>query len=360
MRVNETSRVSNKNKNQACDYPCFLLILFSFSINSLTWHRDGPNDSRKSHSNAVVFSTMLHWRGFAFRFTVIMHSRQSCGDWMIKNDKACLMRNMFWNHTKSINCGRLCENFHLSDAMINHKWEKLGWKKYDAITIIFVPEFMNRYSFVSSYAWLINDLSREHKLERHHAIQLLYVALLTPSQIQFHVVVWFLMKSFTAATNLCAECVQHCKKEKLVADGGLQSRFPKAPSNELPLLEDVESNTRKIESAVKSLNDGEMLDQNGLFVNNSMVVHLKGVGSTRALSFPSLCCFTGFGTTDLAIQTAKQAIINSNSMNMCAGDKPNKPSMLGSLLKVEGDSLPCKNSCFGRILEATGMSIGDV
>ena len=109
------------------------------------------------------------------------------------------------------------------------------------------------------------------------------------------------------------------------------------------------------------LNSGKMSDTNGVFVDDKDVCDVKGIGLARAISFPSLCCFTGLGTTTAAIQTVKQAILNSETGNGYAGDQPGKLSKLGTELKLEiGDSSPHNNQYYRSILEAAGMSVGEV
>ena len=122
----------------------------------------------------------------------------------------------------------------------------------------------------------------------------------------------------------------------------------------------MEENLMKVEQAIDSPNNGEMLNKKGAFVDNKAVVNVKGVGPARAILFPSLCCFTGLGTSTHAILTAKQVILNSETEHGCTGDKLDKPSELGIKLKVDGDSLPCNNSHCHSILEAAGMSIREV
>ena len=173
---------------------------FCLHVHPQNRHSDGPNDGRKSFRNTVVFSQLLKWDEMLHRFTVIMHSRQSCGDWMIKNAKACSMRRLFHDCKTNYNGGCACESFHLSDKMMgcmghhkkrtkvfilappstsddngkhNHqsnlchlKWEECKWRpkekickknvKHDTLMTIFLPKFVNRHSFVSSCAWLIN------------------------------------------------------------------------------------------------------------------------------------------------------------------------------------------------------------
>ena len=138
---------------------------------------------------------------------------------MIKNKKGQTMREKFFQCRKDCNGGHSCETFNLVDDMTHHlglcnkngeiftmmdssksvkdtqltglRWKKsaklwpneCGCVKHDPTEIIFLPEFLNRHSFVSLFAWLTNAFVLEKKLQRHHAIQLLHVALLTPSQM---------------------------------------------------------------------------------------------------------------------------------------------------------------------------------
>ena len=136
-----------------------------------------------------------------------MCSRQSCGDWMIKNKKANEMRRLCSEYKRDNNLGLAYENFNLMEEMEEMckrcpKWAVHEWKKHnDKLTTIFLPEFMNRYSFVSSYAWLINSFFAIKGVKWRHGIQLLHVALLTPSQIQFHLVVRCLKNEFKPKNN---------------------------------------------------------------------------------------------------------------------------------------------------------------
>ena len=81
-------------------------------------HVDGQNDGRSSCNHSVVFSAMCCWNSTVHRFTVIMHSRQSCGDWMIKNQKANVMRTCHMDCKNCNNGGLDYEEFHLSKRMI--------------------------------------------------------------------------------------------------------------------------------------------------------------------------------------------------------------------------------------------------
>ena len=89
-------------------------------------------------------------------------------------------------------------------------------------------------------------------------------------------------------------------------------------------------------------------------------MNVKGIRSARAILFPLFYRFTGLGVLWQAIQTAKQAILNSVTGNGYAGDKPNELSKLGKILRVDGDSPPYDNSYYHSILEAAGKSVGDV
>ena len=53
-------------------------------------------------------------------FTMIMHSWQSCGNWMIKNRKAKLMRNPCVEHKNKQNGGLDHKGFHLAEDMSSY------------------------------------------------------------------------------------------------------------------------------------------------------------------------------------------------------------------------------------------------
>ena len=282
------------------------------------------------------------------------------------------MRRLYNDYKKKKNNGIAYEEFHLTKEM-DHcptKWEEYDFAKqtrtpqllkHEKLMTIFLPEFMNRYSFVSSYAWLINSFRNLKGVTRRHAIELLYVALLTPSQIQFQHVVQYLKKGFNHKNNMCERYLNYCKKYGLCANGGPQPRFMAGIDTDLPKgKKEINENIFRLKNAIDCLNKGEMMNSNGVFSNNQVVVNVKGVGAARAISFPSLCCFTGLGVSWQAMQTAKQAVLNSVTGSGCTGDKRNKLSKLGQLLRVAGDSPPYDNSYYYSILEAVGKSVGDV
>ena len=104
--------------------------------------------------------------------------------------------------------------------------------------------------------------------------------------------------------------------------GDQKPRFMVGKGTELPENHDeTEKNVAKVKKAIDLLNNGKMSDDNnGVFVNDEDILDVKGIGTARAISFPSLCCFTGLGTTSFATQTARQATLNSETGNGCAGD----------------------------------------
>ena len=124
------------------------------------------------------------------------------GKVVIKNKKANEMRRLCSEYKRDNNLGLAYKNFNLMEKMEKmHKrcpeWAEHEWKKHnDKLTTIFLPEFMNRHLFVSSHAWLMNSFFGIKGVKWRHGIQLLCVALLTPSQIQFHLVVRCLKKKF--------------------------------------------------------------------------------------------------------------------------------------------------------------------
>ena len=172
-----------------------------------------------------------------------MYSRQSCGDWMIKNKKANEMRRLCSEYKRDNNLGLAYENFNLMEEKEEMheccpEWAVYDWKKHnDKLMTIFLPKFVNRHSFVSSCAWLINLFCATRGLKCCHATQLLCIALLTPSQMQFQLVVWQLINEFTPETNLCFECMNHCKENGLCANGGPEPRFVAREKKAICLLE---------------------------------------------------------------------------------------------------------------------------
>ena len=66
------------------------------------------------------------------------------------------------------------------------RWMKCVWRAIKLDKIIELPKFINRYGYISSYAYQINEFIKKHEPTRDQTIQLLYMALLQTSQIQFY------------------------------------------------------------------------------------------------------------------------------------------------------------------------------
>ena len=93
---------------------------------------------------------------------------------MIKNTKANEMRRLCSECKRDNNLGLAHENFNLMEKMKEMheccpEWAEYEWKKHnDKLTTIFLPEFMNRHLFVSSYAWLMNSFFGIKGVKCHH------------------------------------------------------------------------------------------------------------------------------------------------------------------------------------------------
>ena len=80
----------------------------------------------------------------------------------------------------------------------------------------------------------------------------------------------------------------------------------------------------RVELAINLLNDGKLLDRNGAFVNNRAVDDMKVFiakkkSAVSIFSIAPLCSLAKFKTSDLAVQSAEQAILNSRRWNGNAG-----------------------------------------
>ena len=79
----------------------------------------------------------------------------------------------------------------------------------------------------------------------------------------------------------------------------------------------------RVELAINLLNDGKLLDRNGAFVNNRAVDDMKVfIAKKSAVSIfwiAPLCSLAKFKPSDLAVQSAEQAILNSRRWNGNAG-----------------------------------------
>ena len=106
--------------------------------------------------------------------------------------------------------------------MVSPTWGKMQSNGNCAhIHCMFLPEFSNPFAFVSSHAWLMNSLHSKHNLNWSQGIQLLHLALLTPSQARFHLALKAVMRGYKQNTNLHFAFMQFCSKNKLPTHGGI-------------------------------------------------------------------------------------------------------------------------------------------
>ena len=109
-----------------------------------------------------------------------------------------------------------------------------------------------------------------------------------------------------------------------------------------------------MEQAVHALNDGLFLDKaSGNIATYKYIEKVLGIGHVSSISFASLCCFTGFGRSDWAFQTAKQSLVNTKTT--C-----NYMSSLISAIEIKADdgSPPTEMTYYFSLWKAIGKSIG--
>lgn len=337
-----------------------------------THFRDGPNCSKPTYRHTIVYSKVVVWKDMVYRFTVILYSRQSCSDYLKKNQKCVKFRQYFLDYrikkNGRIKYDNLCLNEKLKykgiiknvnaarkttkDAdthfeiapnkqyltpryvkrnpdctWIDCNYESLSelkWTKdpnYAGIDVVFLPEFTNRCAYVSLYASQINKLRETFQLTRAVVSELVYLALLSPSAIHFYWSTEHMLKGKDDRGNKYDENLKHpillhmeiCQRSNKLYRGGSRPRFQAQGDFQMPdNLAKISDNMKKFESAVESLNAGNQLMVKGRY-KKTEVTELYGVGSVGALSFPSLCIFVGLATTKEAVATAKDAYVNNKS-----------------------------------------------
>ena len=200
--------------------------------------------------------------------------------------------------------------------------------------VVILPEFLNRCGYVSSYAFMINKLRQSFienglSLSRREHLELLYMALLQTSQIQFVFVMRMLIelidrelkeKKRRPKLKLFDIYIKLCVKYDLAITGGPLPRY-QAQKGELVEKMSKESFEKSIQGLSTAVDDME----DGLFVNKSQKSIVAGVddpeynvylvGNVAALSFAPLCVFTGLSKSENSIWTAKFARINMTSSN---------------------------------------------
>ena len=68
--------------------------------------------------------------------------------------------------------------------------------------VIVIPEMINRYGYVSSYAYMINSVVNKFSINRQQKLELLYITLLQTSQIQFVFIMRQILKQ-----NMISSCI---------------------------------------------------------------------------------------------------------------------------------------------------------
>ena len=382
-------------------------LTFDFRI-ALSFHRDGPNCSDISYKHTLVFSKLVVWRQIVYRFTIILYSRASCSYWLIKNRKARKLRRLLRSSKIETN-GIDYRSFNLSSNMSAYKgkvqnvnddvpifrikpsqdlltkgffsdipnsiWghndfhlKEMKWVEFPllknqpsspTLPVIFVPEFQNRSAFVSLFASAINNARDKVSLSKNQVLELVYVALLSTSNLNFFYVLQEMLNNYITDHQWDHPFFffkETCHRKGLKIRGGRNPRFQGQSEENLPSTKSQLLNQLEVlGQAVRFLNNGELLNSEGVYVHDSKVYSsLKGVGNVAAISFPSLCCFVGLGETKYAIQTAKQAPLNNSSRN-------NYFSSLVEALTIPGDKgfPPSDPSYYLGMLKAIASSLGE-
>lgn len=346
-----------------------------------------------------VFSYYCIWGTMVYRVSIIMYSRASCGNWLIRNYFTRILRRKLWDYVVENNGGIHYCDFHLTDQMqsfiakqevfvhktpkrppyfylkpsketlsetfyerwlkdenqpsrwkgfdtmlltnprlvTNPKWLSFDWdgRFKEPMKIIALPEFLCRYGFVSSFASQINRF-RDHgevKAPDEMLFQLIYIALLSSSQVLFYYVLdifiqekgmmlskYYITKTlnnndtdvtvFRRYQSVCKEC------EFPIMTGGPYNRFQPQPVKNNIFKCDValRTNLKKIPQLIHNLERGKCLDTDGL-LSKPTAKRLLVVGDVASLSFAPLVVFCGLATSVHSVNTAKQSPPNVDTPN---------------------------------------------
>ena len=181
--------------------------------------------------------------------------------------------------------------------------------------VMVIPEMLNRYGYVSSYAYMINQVNEKFCISDEQLLELLYVALLQTSQIQFVFVMRRMLEKQTIPKeqNLFFLYQNLCSENNLILTGGPLSRYQPQSINPLD-DKGVKNITTGLKKAIDDMDLGKFIDQKTrrviLGVHDNKKYNVLHVGPVGGLSFPALCVFTGICKSNNAIQTAKYARIN--------------------------------------------------
>lgn len=215
-------------------------------------------------------------------------------------------------------------------------WTPFNWdgKLKIPLEIIAVPEFICRYGFVSSYAFQINQFADHLNIAtpKEFIFQLLYIALLSSSQVQFYYVLQVLISEkqqllakYSESKNISndiditlfrryQQIVKKCKFNSMT--GGPYNRFQAQPTNHAIFRDDKELrfHLKKMPMLIENINLGRYLERDGL-LGKPPGKELPFVGDVGSLSFAPLVVFCGMASSVHAINTAKQSRVNQHTTN---------------------------------------------
>lgn len=209
----------------------------------------------------------------------------------------------------------------------NFQWTNDAGMVYEVEGIFVVPEFINRFGFTSTFAFMINCFRKKYSITRRQHLQLIYVALIQSSQVQFVYIMREMLhpESYDKNQNLFLTFRHICKIHELKCTAGPMPRFQGQPPNML-----MEMATPTLESVIEGLEQAVCDMEAGLFINLSKKVIVSGVhlkkynvkyvGEVAGLSFPSICVFTGLCKSENSMMSAMFARVNDSSAN---GGSPN-------------------------------------
>lgn len=205
-------------------------------------------------------------------------------------------------------------------------WLIFRWKTnrrvYEVLGVFVAPEFVNRFGFSSSFAFMINVFKRKYSITHRQHLELLYVALTQSSQLQYVYIMRLMLQinCYSRDANLFHKFREMCETEGLKFSGGPLPRYQPQHTKNITKMDDhtFDEVIMGLEKATKDLEDG-------LFINVSKKhviggVHLskynvKCVGEVAGSTFPSICVFTGLCQSEPSIMTAMFARVNDTPTN---------------------------------------------
>ena len=349
-------------------------------------HRDINNCHRSNWNYTYVSSFLVEHEGNVYRLTLILYTRSSCGDWLDKNIISRHVRQALKDHELCFHGGLTYRDLFLREEMggldgysvrrvkqsprswydvfkpkagqlrpalyNRHEGAKQLWEEWEGhyvdlswtewvgsneivlprpLKVIIVREFANRCGYVSSYAYQLCRFNIVHKATKEQRIQLLYAALVCPSQAQFYSVMEYFLDgnycrnlrdgldevqpyTYSAETNMFLEF--RTMSIALGFESFNGGPFPRVQPQPLTNLSNdtINESCDELAKAVELLEDGQFNDDNGNYVHNHVCdLKIHGVKHVGSISFPQLCLFTGLVKSQQAVQTARQTPPNMNS-----------------------------------------------